>query len=225
MESILVIEDERELAVLLELRLGEAGYRVVNANTGQSGVEAIANYLPDLVILDLGLPDVPGMEVLDQIKGNYQWSSLPIMILSAHSRVEHRIEVLTRGADDYMSKPFCVHELSLRAQSLLRRRSVARTLVRSGALLVDRANLRCFLKGMPMDLTRTEYQILTCLLDAPGELISRSRIIERVWGRSVEGPSRSLDTHMRRLRNKLGTYSHTIRTVRNSGYRYSLPEA
>ncbi|MCH1504958.1 MAG: response regulator transcription factor [Verrucomicrobiales bacterium] len=223
METILIIDDEADMLELLEISLHKSGYKSAHALDGQTGLKMLEEQLPDLVIFDVSLPDVSGLELLEQIRADVRWRWVPVLILSARGEIQDRIDGLSRGADDYMGKPFSVKELLLRVASLLRRSSAERSFVRVGSLLVDRNALRCYLRGKLLDLTTTEYKILTLLLENKGEILSRNRILRHVWGRQEEAASRSLDTHMRRLRNKLGKYGDLIGTIRNRGYRFVSP--
>jgi len=216
METVLLIDHESDM---LEYSLESAGYRVVKEVSGLRGLRTLKEGPFDLILLDLVLPDRLGLDVLDRIRESPGWDLVPVIILSERGNVEDRIEGLSRGADDYLGKPFCTKELVLRVQSLIRRSSAVRNVIRSGALLVDCDNFRGFLGGRQLNLTITEYKILKCLLEGAGVTLPRRRIIEQVWGRAGDGSSRSLDTHMKRLRGKLGCSVDAIRTVRGEGYR------
>ena len=223
METILIIDDEADLRELLQINLQKSGYKSFTAADGETGLKMLEEKLPDLVILDISLPDSSGLELLEQIRGDVRWRWVPVLVLSARDDIQDRIEGLSKGADDYVGKPFSIKELLLRVAALLRRTSAARSFVRFGSLLVDRNSLRCYIGGNLLDLTTTEYKILTLLLENKGEILSRNRIVGHVWGRPEESSSRSLDTHMKRLRNKLGRYGDSIGTIRNRGYRFGAP--
>ena len=223
MESILLIDREPDVLDLLGHHLSQAGYRVFKASLGMEGLGLMETEMPDLVIMELTFTDMSGFEILEHIKADTRWRLVPIMVLSARGTVQDRIDGLSRGADDYLTKPFSCAELVLRARSLLRRSAAARSFVRKGPFLVDRNGFRCFLHGKPLDLTSTEYRILTKLLDHDGRTLERKSLVEHVWHQEEEAPSRSLDTHMKRLRLKLGRYATAIRTIRNKGYRFVAP--
>ena len=220
METTLLIDREPDALDLLEYNFEKAGYRVLKAKMGGTGLELIEKHLPDLVVMDLTLPDMSGFEIIEHIKRDSRWRMIPILILSNKGSVQDRIEGLSKGADDYMSKPFNTMGLLLRAQSLLRRSAAARSFVRSGPFLVDRNRFRCFLRGKALGLTSIEFRILTLLLDHEGQTLERQHLIEHIWNQSEENPSRSLDSHMKRLRLKLGRHAKAIRTIRNKGYRF-----
>ncbi len=219
METVLLIDDESDLLDLLAVSLEPAGYRTIKEASGVKGLRALEAGPPDLILLDLVLPDMSGFEVLHRIREHPGCNLVPVMILSARGAVEDRIEGFSRGADDYLGKPFSMKELVLRVQSLVRRSSANRNVIQSGTLIVDQDSFRCFLGGKQLDLTTIEYKILTCLLKGDGKILPRKRIVEQVWGHTLEGSSRSLDTHVKRLRGKLGTRADAIRTVRSKGYR------
>ncbi|MCH1504966.1 MAG: response regulator transcription factor [Verrucomicrobiales bacterium] len=223
METVLLIDDESDLLDLLAFSLEPVGYRTIKEASGVEGLRALEAGPPDLILLDLVLPDMSGFEVLHRIREHPGCNFVPVMILSARGAVEDRIEALSRGADDYLGKPFSMKELVLRVHSLVRRSSANRNVIQSGTLIVDQDSFRCFLGGKQLDLTTIEYKILTCLLKGDGKILPRKRIVEQVWGHTLEGSSRSLDTHVKRLRGKLGTRADAIRTVRSKGYRLVPP--
>lgn len=220
MERILVIADETDTFDLIEYNLSEVGYSVNRALSMDMLALVNAEAPPDLSVLDLDVSGVDGFRVFDTIKSNSLWRMIPVIMLSSHSQLEDRLEGLSRGADDYLGKPFSVRELALRVQGLLRRSAIVRSQLRNGPFLLDREGLRCYLRGKPLELTATEFKILSLLLEHPERTIERKQLVERVWDQQEENASRSLDTHMKRLRLKLGHHAKSIRTVRNKGYRF-----
>ncbi len=220
MERILVIADETDTFDLIEYNLSEVGYSVNRALSTDMLALVNEEAPPDLSVLDLDVSGVDGFRVFDTIKSNSLWRMIPVIMLSSHSQLEDRLEGLSRGADDYLGKPFSVRELALRVQGLLRRSAIVRSQLRNGPFLLDREGLRCYLRGKPLELTATEFKILSLLLEHPERTIERKQLVERVWDQQEENASRSLDTHMKRLRLKLGHHAKSIRTVRNKGYRF-----
>ena len=220
METVLLIDVDRQTLKVLSKRIESSGYSVEVARSGVKGLALAESIMPDLIVTELALGDLSGTELLDSFKRDRRLRLIPLVVVSSRSTVQERIEGLSHGADDYIAKPFDPEEVFLRIRSLLKRSAAARTFVRSGPFLVDRNGYRCFLRGKPLELTSTEYRILTKLLDHPDETVERKRLIEHVWYQEEENPSRSLDTHMKRLRMKLGVHAKAIRTVRNRGFRF-----
>ena len=220
METVLLIDRESVLLNSLQERFEGAGYGVLKASTGAQGLELIRAHFPDLVVMDVVLPDMKGSEVIDHIKCEYHWRMIPVLVISARGAVSDRIDGLTHGADDYLAKPFDETELILRVQSLLRRSSADRC-VRCGPFVLDRAHFRCFLGGKALELTNIEFRILAFLIDHVGQTMERVRLIDYVWQEPEGDRSRSLDTHMKRLRCKLGPHADAIQTIRAKGYLFS----
>ena len=227
--TILVVEDEAELARLVVRELEAAGFRVRLAPDGPTALRLFAEEAPDLVVLDWMLPGMDGLEVLRHLR---QTSPLPVLMLTARAEEVDRVIGLEVGADDYLTKPFGTRELVARVRALLRRqerleemlaadRTAGTAALRFGSLEVDPAAHLARLDGEPLDLTRTEFGLLHLLLRNRGRAFSRAYLRDAVWGEpSVEG-DRSVDNAILRLRRKLGPLGEAIETVWGVGYRFS----
>jgi len=216
---ILVIEDDPAIGKLVRIAFERDGQDVVHAATGTEGIEMTRSWSPDVVLLDLGLPDVGGLEVTKKIRSE---SDVPIVILTARTLEDERIKGLDLGADDYVVKPFSIPELEARVRAVTRRRggSVVTPLHRSmthGDLSVDVPERRAYRGDEELPLTKREFEILRMLMQQPEKLVTRSAISHAVWGRSATSAKNLLDVHMSSLRKKLG--DDCIETVRGEGFR------
>jgi len=223
MSKILVVEDEQDIAELLEFNLTRSGFDVTCKADGNSGLEAALSGNYDAVVLDLMLPERDGLSVLMNLRKDPRTEKLPILILSARGQTEDKIAGLSYGADDFMSKPFSPKELTLRIQGLIKR-SVSKAdslIIEIGALRIDKSKSQCYLAGELTDLTQKEYSLLICMCDRAGGIITRQELLKEVWGYKDDLKSRTLDTHMKRLRQKLGDHASLIHTIRNVGYKIS----
>ena len=223
-ETILIIEDEEDVADLVRYHLKKAKYKVISATDGAEGLDLATTEGPDAIILDVMLPKLNGFEVAKRLRAEERTRSIPLLILSAKGEAESRIKGLELGADDYLSKPFSPKELILRVQGLIRRRgaSVQET-SSAGPFLLDRTALKVTLDGQRLDLTSTEFKLLSLLMGKVGAIQSREYLLQEVWGYSSTVDTRTVDTHMRRLREKLGEHSIHLETIRGEGYRFYLP--
>ena len=221
---ILVIEDETDLQNVLEYNLRQAGHEVVLAASGGEGLRRCRERVPDLILLDLMLPDMPGTDVCRAIRGDGALRQLPILMLTARSEEVDRVVGFELGADDYVSKPFSMRELLLRVQAILRRArgelEPARQ-IQFGRLRFDREAHRTWVDGEEVELTALERRLLVLLYDRRGRVQSRDSLLEEVWGVSSEITTRTVDTHIKRLREKLGAAAAYIETVRGAGYRFA----
>jgi DNA-binding response OmpR family regulator len=222
---ILVVEDEVDIADLIKHtfeRSGEA--RVDIVTSGDAAVRAIGESAPDLVILDLNLPSIDGTEVCRLVRGRPATSSLPIIMLTARTGESDRVSGLDLGADDYVTKPFSLRELAARVRAVLRRRSTARpvglSVYRGKHLVADFDAVMVTVDGQPVRLTRREFELLRCLVENRNRVLSRDRLLERVWGYDRFVETRSVDVHVGRLRAKLGVVGPHIETVVGLGYRF-----
>jgi two-component system phosphate regulon response regulator PhoB len=221
---VLIVEDERDLATVLAYNLRADGLEVATAETGAAAYREIQAKTPDLVILDLMLPDVSGLDVCRSLKANAQTRDVPIIIASARSEEVDRIVGLELGADDYVVKPYSVRELVLRVRVILRRTepvATAADMVRFGVLTIDRAAHRAFVNDQEIALTQLEFRLLTTLLDRKNRTQSREMLLTDVWQLNASIETRTVDTHVKRLREKLGSAANYIRTVRGVGYRFA----
>jgi two-component system phosphate regulon response regulator PhoB len=221
---ILVVDDEPDLLELVRFNLTQAGFQVETAASGREALERLKSSVPDLVVLDLMLPDVSGNDICRQIRNDPALSELPIVMLTAKSEEVDRVVGFELGADDYVPKPFSPRELTLRVRAVLRRRATApssTTIVEHGALRVDAERHRCFVSGEEIELTAKEFRLLTTLMRRPGRVMTRERLLDEVWGSEITVTSRTIDTHLKRLREKLGVAGDMIETVRGVGYRFA----
>jgi two-component system KDP operon response regulator KdpE len=202
--TILVIEDEPEIRRFLRTSLGAEGYRVVEADTGERGVIDAGTHKPDLAIVDLGLPDLDGVEVIRRIRG---WSRIPIIVLSARAREQSKVEALDAGADDYVTKPFGVGELLARTRVALRHSARAATggakTVRLGTVEVDLERRRIAREGREVHLTPIEFRLLACLAQHLGMVVTHRQLLREVWGPSHVEHTHYLRIYMKQLREKL----------------------
>jgi DNA-binding response OmpR family regulator len=224
---ILLVEDEADLARVVQRELDAAGYRVVRAADGLEAVRLHATQHPDLIILDWMLPKLNGLDVLREVRRS---AATPVLMLTARSEEADRVIGLEVGADDYLTKPFSMRELVARVRALLRRMEQVRSLVhadraedgpplRRGALYVDPTRFIATLHDQPLDLTRTEFNLLYLLLRNPGRAFSRAYLLDTVWGEAYSSGDRAVDNAILRLRKKLGDLGDTIETVWGIGYR------
>jgi two-component system phosphate regulon response regulator PhoB len=221
-ETILLIEDEEDVSDLIRYHLKKSKYRVLSATDGLDGIRQVTELRPDAVVLDVMLPRLNGFEVAKRLKGDPATADIPLLILSAKGEAEHRIKGLELGADDYLSKPFSPKELLLRIKALLRRRqaSVTEEVLTCGPFTVDRTSLKVTVEGRRLDLTSTEFKLLSLLIGKEGFIQSREELLQEVWGYRNSVDTRTVDTHMRRLREKLGEHSPHLETIRGEGYRF-----
>src|SRR5262245_17709841 len=221
-QTILVVDDERDIVELIRYNLAQAGYRVVTATDGQQALELARKDRPDLVVLDLMLPVMPGTEVARILKQEEKTRAVPIVMLTARGSEVDRIVGFELGADDYVVKPFSPRELVLRVQAILRREGVEDPEERLifEPLVIDLGAHIVSLRGKEIDLTTTEFKLLLRLARRPGRAFSRDQLLSEVWGYSGDLETRTVDTHMKRLRAKLGTLGEWIETVRGHGYRF-----
>lgn len=220
MQKILIVEDERDIADLVGFNLERAGYEVIKAHDGITGVELAIQKRPDLIILDLMLPGKDGYGVFKEIRRDSRSRDIPVIMLTARAQTEDRIQGLEAGADDYLTKPFSPKELMLRVQAVLKRSDGPPGQVEFtfGPFRFDKNALKFYLEGEPVELTSTEFKLLLFLTERAGKPQDRNDLLRTVWGYSDEVHSRTLDTHMKRLRQKLGEHAAMVETVRGIGY-------
>ncbi|QWV94705.1 response regulator transcription factor [Geomonas oryzisoli] len=226
MPTVLVIEDERDLAELVAFHLEQEGYNCLIAGDGNSGLNEARRHRPDLILLDLMLPGMLGTEVCRLLKGGEQTSSIPVIMLTAKGEEIDRVVGFEMGADDYVVKPFSTRELMLRVRAVLRRSSEQApksTQLTLGSLHIDTEGHRVEVAGEEVQLTSTEFKLLMNLAERLGRVQSREILLQNVWGYNYLGDTRTVDTHMTRLRTKLGAAGEMIKTVR--GFGYKLEEA
>ena len=225
--TVLVVEDERKLRDFIRSYLERAGFTVLSTGSGAEAITMAADTAPDLVVLDLGLPDVPGETVARELRA---MSAIPIVMLTAKAAEEDRVRGLELGADDYVTKPFSPRELVLRVQAILRRGGPAAAprggaSYGGGALVIDEPRRTVSVRGTPAQLTPTEWGILVTLATVPGRVYSRFELINKVRGYEFEGYERTVDSHVKNLRRKVEDDPGSpgiIVTVLGGGYRLGL---
>lgn len=223
-QKILIVEDEKDIRDLVEIHLKRAGFETTLARDGQEAFRKIQSSKPDLIVLDLMLPEMDGKELTKLLKAREDTKQIPIVMLTAKTEEVDRIVGFELGADDYIPKPFSPRELVLRVQAVLKRTEKRPDEVtpplRIGDLEIDEANFEARIKGRKLELTKTEFSLLAELVKAKGRLQTREALLEKVWGFDSYGDSRTVDTHFSRLRQKLGKLGERIETVRGVGYRF-----
>lgn len=220
--KILVVEDEPDAAELVEFNLKAAGFEVISAADGATALDRTRSHAPDLILLDLMLPEVDGLEVCKILRRSPATSGIPIIMLTAKAAELDRVLGLELGADDYITKPFSPRELVLRVKNLLRRRQSATDkaeYIQIGELVIDVPRHYAAVGGQTVDLTATEFKLLTVLAQRRGRVQSREQLLRDVWEYDSVIDTRTVDTHMRRLREKLGHAARLLETVRGVGYR------
>ena len=223
MERVLVVDDDPDIVRLVTYNLTQSGFEAVAASTGRAALEIIQKRPPDLIILDLMLPDVDGMEVCRSLRAHEASTRIPIIMLTARSEEIDRVIGFELGADDYVMKPFSPRELVLRVKSVIRRsRSDQTGMLRIGRIQLYPERRQCFAGSELVPLTVKEFDLLYELMRARGNVLSRDALMDRVWGYHGEATSRTLDTHVRRLREKLGPDGACIETARGVGYRIAI---
>ncbi|HEY3662089.1 MAG TPA: response regulator [Chthoniobacterales bacterium] len=222
--TVVIIDDEKQIRRLLRLALEAAGHQVHEAETGEAGLLEIVQRRPDVVLLDLGLPDMEGVEVLRRLR---EWSNVPVLILSVRDEAAEKVEALDAGADDYVSKPFDTAELLARMR-VLQRRTLAETgdaVFTEGALSVDFAARQVHLDGREVKLTPTEYSLLRVLVQHAGKVVTHRQLLRTVWGEKAESQAQYLRVYVTHLRKKLETdrdQPPLIKTEVGIGYRLSI---
>ncbi|HEX3556260.1 MAG TPA: response regulator [Thermoanaerobaculia bacterium] len=221
-ERILLIEDEPDIAEVLQYNLEKEGFAVEVARRGDTGLEALRREPADLLVLDLMLPGIDGLELTRMLKRDTATSRLPIVMLTARGEEVDRIVGLELGADDYISKPFSPREVVLRVKAVLRRRQPDDTvsdLLEVGGIQLDVSGHQLRVRGREVPLTATEFRLLRLLMERGGRVQTRGQLLSDVWGYAEDIDSRTVDTHIRRLRRKLGPEADRIETVIGVGYR------
>ena len=222
--KILIVEDEPDIVELLVYNLDQAGFKTEAVFNGADALKQVKIQQPDLVLLDLLLPEVDGLEVCRTLKRDPETAGIPIIMLTAKGEAIDRIVGLELGADDYITKPFSPREVLLRIRAVLRRapsvpRNRPSTQIQIDDLKIDLDRHQVFRDGDVIDLTATEFKILSLFAHSPGRVFTRSILMDAVWGQEYYGIERTMDTHVSRLRRKLGQFGERIETVHGVGYR------
>jgi two-component system phosphate regulon response regulator PhoB len=224
MARILVVEDEEDLQEVLSYNLRQAGHEATIVGTGQEGIARVGVETPDLVLLDLMLPDMSGTDVCRALKSDPATRHIPVVMLTAKGEEIDRVVGFELGADDYVVKPYSIRELTLRLQAILRRRATPAEGVGAttfGRLRIDREGHRVWVDGGEIALTALELRLLCTLYDRRGRVQSRAVLLDEVWRMSSDVNTRTVDTHVKRLREKLGDAGGYLETVRGVGYRFT----
>jgi len=226
--TVLVIEDEPQIRRAVRNALEGAADRIVEAEGGREGINLAASWRPDLVVLDLGLPDIAGLEVCREIR---KWARMPIVVLSARHADEEKVALLNAGADDYVTKPFSIQEFAARVRAQLRRAALAAapdagTVVAAGHLVIDLAARRVTREGERVRLTPIEWEILRTLAAQAGRTLTHQQIFDAVWGKAIGNPQQYLRVHITNLRRKIEAEPASPRLIVTDpgvGYRFELP--
>ena len=219
---ILCVDDEQNILDLLSYNLEASGYSTATATTGADALTCAASEPVSLILLDLMLPDMSGMDVCKKLKGDPATAAIPIIMLTAKDSETDKVLGLELGADDYVSKPFSMRELIARVKALLRRSSVGTSdnaMIQNGALTIDSENYEAFLNGSKLQLTLKEFELLRLLAQNMGKVLTRDFLLDRIWGYEFVGETRTVDVHIRHIRAKLGDMAYIIETVRGVGYK------
>jgi two-component system phosphate regulon response regulator PhoB len=224
MARILVIEDEPDLQKVLAFNLKQAGHQVTSALKGREGLDLARAERPDLVLLDLMLPDLPGTDICKALRRDPRAKAMAIVILTAKGEEIDRVVGFELGADDYLVKPFSVRELMLRIEAVLRRtrsEPAPERTIEFGCLRIDREAHRVWVEGQEIELTALEFKLLLSLYDRKNRARTRSALLDEVWGIQADITTRTVDTHVKRLREKLGPAGAYVETLRGVGYRFA----
>jgi two-component system phosphate regulon response regulator PhoB len=224
LNHILVVDDHQDVVDLVRYNLTKAGFVVSECSDGLQALEEVRTNRPDLIVLDLMMPEMDGVSVFRHLRGNQETSDIPVIMLTARGSAEERVQGLELGADDYLGKPFSPKELVLRVQAILRR-SEARPrvdLLEFEHFKLDKNSMTFYIRDEKIDLTPIEFKLLSLLLERRGKTLSREELLEKVWGYSSSAYTRTVDTHIKRLRDKLGEASGRIETSRGEGYRFTV---
>ena len=221
---ILVVDDESDVTELLEYKLEQEGYRVATLNDPLACIAKVREFEPDLMLLDIMMPELSGIQLCRIIRADPSMKDIPIIFLSARGEVEDRIKGLEAGAEDYISKPFNTNELLLRTSKMLRRSGsrsepAGQSRIEIAGVVIDEDLHQLTVDGKNVILTATEFRLLKLLMERKGRVQSRDHLLVNVWHYDTDIETRTVDTHVRRLREKLGQHAHMIETVRGVGYR------
>jgi two-component system, OmpR family, alkaline phosphatase synthesis response regulator PhoP len=226
--TVLVIDDEKDLIELVRYNLEKEGFQVISALDGEAGLALAFQQLPDVILVDLMLPGIDGLEVCTRIRASERTARIPMIMLTAKTAESDRVVGLELGADDYVTKPFSPRELAARVKAVLRRVSPSRQpaeLIRRGSLTLDLVRHEVTCDERPLSLTATEFRLLHFLASRPGRVFSRSEIIDGALGRDVAVLDRTVDVHVMSLRRKLGECAGWIQTIRGFGYKFGEEES
>ncbi len=219
--TVLIVEDEEAIRDLVAFHLETAGFQVIQAEDGEEGLRQALDEAPDLVLLDLMLPRLDGVALLRALR---RLSRVPVIMLTARTEEADRVRGLELGADDYVGKPFSPRELVARVKAVLRRTDPPTDRLAAGGVEIDLQAHRCYVQGRERELTLTEFGLLQTLMERPGQVLTREMLLEKVWGYDYYGDARTVDVHVRHLREKVEaepSRPRLIETVRGVGYRFA----
>ncbi len=219
---IAIVEDEADIAALIASYLRKEGFLVDTYGTGRAFLLSLEKRLPGLVLLDLMLPDVNGVEICRTMKARFEWQTIPLIMVTAKGEESDRVVGLELGADDYVTKPFSLKELAARIRAVLRRvtgASQSQTIEVGAGLVLDPERFEARLKGRRLELTSTEFKILNLLAAKKGRVLSRDQILDQLWGHEKIVVDRTVDVHIKNLRSKLGPAAAILKNVRGVGYK------
>ena len=228
-ETILIVEDERDIVKMLDYNLKKEGYKILVTHDGEDALDAANTKHPDLILLDLMLPGVDGLEVCKQLKLERKTASIPVIMLTAKAQESDKVVGLELGADDYVTKPFSPRELIARIKAVLRRgkeNDKLLEILKIGDLTMDFSKIAVTVKDKLVELTSKEFELLKTLIKAKGRVLSRDLLLDNIWGfdHAIEIQTRTVDVHVRTLRKKLKTAAKYIVTVKNYGYRFEYED-
>ncbi len=224
MHRVLVVDDESDVTELLQYRLEQEGYRVATLNDPLGFVVKVREFEPDLMLLDIMMPELSGIQLCRIVRADPSMKDIPVIFLSARGEVEDRIKGLEAGAEDYISKPFNINELILRISKMLKRSGAPsqpseQSRIEIAGVVIDEELHQLTVDGKSVLLTATEFRLLKLLMERKGRVQTRDHLLVNVWHYDTDIETRTVDTHVRRVREKLGQYAHMIETVRGVGYR------
>ena len=224
MHRVLVVDDESDVTELLQYRLEQEGYRVATLNDPLGFVVKVREFEPDLMLLDIMMPELSGIQLCRIVRADASMKDIPVIFLSARGEVEDRIKGLEAGAEDYVSKPFNINELMLRISKMLKRSGMpsepaGKLRIEIAGVVIDEDLHQLTVDGKNVLLTATEFRLLKLLMERKGRVQTRDHLLVNVWHYDTDIETRTVDTHVRRVREKLGQYAHIIETVRGVGYR------
>ncbi len=228
-EKILIVEDEKDIVKMLDYNLKKEGFRTVSCHDGERTLDLANREHPDLILLDLMLPNIDGLEVCKALKKQDKTAPIPIIMLTAKSQESDKIVGLELGADDYVTKPFSPRELIARIKAVLRRikeKELSAEVLKIGELTLDLSRILVSVKDKIVELTAKEFELLVTLIKAKGRVLSRDYLLDAIWGfnNAMEIQTRTVDVHIRTLRKKLKSEAKRIITVKNYGYRFQSEE-
>jgi two-component system phosphate regulon response regulator PhoB/two-component system alkaline phosphatase synthesis response regulator PhoP len=219
---IAIVDDEDDIRELVSINLKKAGFKIKEFSSGNSFIKSLSKSKPDLAVLDIMMPGIDGIEVCKIMKKDDKYSDIPIIMLTAKTDETDRVLGLEIGADDYVSKPFSPRELTARVKAVLRRKErkeKSKGIERGGMLKIDPEKFEVFVKGEKVELTSTEFKILTILMEKPGRVFSREQLLDMLWGDEKIVVDRTIDVHIKHLREKLGAGGKLIKNIRGVGYK------